>query len=537
MTLYELATLRPAFTSSDRQILIREIVEVEPIPPRRVKREIPEDLETIILKAMAKEPEGRYGTAQELADDLRRFLENKPIVARRPSLALRTAKWVRRNSMAVTTAAATLAVCLSIGTVLLWQSCARTIAALADVQSEQRKTASALAQAEVNWQQAREAVDDMYSRVAEEWLDDQPHLTELQREFLEKAAAFYAQLPRQVAGNAKVRGQAAMAHGLAGSIELQLARSDRALRHLTESQRLYEELSREDPTNADYISGVAIAVHRLGHLYLEQGEWERASAEFEKALALSTRAAAGPDQSVRVYREPGKVRVSLGNLCRQLAQRPQAETHLREAVKLAREVAHRYPNELACQLDLINALARLSDAVLSLDDRESAVREAIGRAEKLLTLHPASTDARSLLADGYGILARVMYDAKQFDAMVQASRASIGTIERLAVDYPEIPSYRESVMGTRHNFALMLTSIGKLDDAEKETTQAVERARTFAAAWPNDLSVQYSWPGRCAPTLGNYGISTAQAMPKQACRRPLSNWILSPIRQSRMLSC
>ena len=85
-TLYELVTLRPAIDGQDRQEVLRKIAQDEPTPPRRLNPSIPRELETILLKAMNKEPESRYATAQELADDLRRFLEDKPIKAKRPSL-------------------------------------------------------------------------------------------------------------------------------------------------------------------------------------------------------------------------------------------------------------------------------------------------------------------------------------------------------------------------------------------------------------------------------------------------------------------
>ena len=85
-TLYELVTLRPAIDGQDRQEVLRKIAEDEPTPPRRLNPAIPRELETILLKAMNKEPESRYATAQELADDLRRFLEDKPIRAKRPTV-------------------------------------------------------------------------------------------------------------------------------------------------------------------------------------------------------------------------------------------------------------------------------------------------------------------------------------------------------------------------------------------------------------------------------------------------------------------
>lgn len=104
-TLYELLTLTPAKPGKDREELLRQIAFDEPVAPQRLNKSLPPELATIVLKAMAKNPQERYGTAQELADDLRRFLEDKPILARRPTLVQRTAKWTRRHSAFATTAA------------------------------------------------------------------------------------------------------------------------------------------------------------------------------------------------------------------------------------------------------------------------------------------------------------------------------------------------------------------------------------------------------------------------------------------------
>jgi eukaryotic-like serine/threonine-protein kinase len=107
-TLYELLTLRPAFPGTDRQELLRQVASEEPVPPRRLTRSIPRELETIVLKAMEKSPADRYTTAQELADDLRHWLEDRPIRARRPGLARRAVKWSRRHRPLVAAAVVSL---------------------------------------------------------------------------------------------------------------------------------------------------------------------------------------------------------------------------------------------------------------------------------------------------------------------------------------------------------------------------------------------------------------------------------------------
>jgi hypothetical protein len=70
----------------------------EPIAPRRLNRNIPPELEVILLKAVARNPEERYATAQDLADDLRCVLEDRPIKARAPTISQRLARWARRTS-------------------------------------------------------------------------------------------------------------------------------------------------------------------------------------------------------------------------------------------------------------------------------------------------------------------------------------------------------------------------------------------------------------------------------------------------------
>lgn len=120
-TLFELLTLQPMFSDSSRTVLLQKIALSEPTPPHQLNPRIPPDLETIILKMLEKEPARRYAAAADLALDLRRFLENKPIVARRPSLAQRLAKWSARHKTLVTTAATMLLTIVAItGGILGW---------------------------------------------------------------------------------------------------------------------------------------------------------------------------------------------------------------------------------------------------------------------------------------------------------------------------------------------------------------------------------------------------------------------------------
>jgi serine/threonine protein kinase len=100
MTLYELLTLRPAYEATTRARLVERVLHAEPPAPRSLDPKIPRDLETVVLKAIAKEPGERYPTAAAIAEDLKNFLAGRPIRARRVGTAERAWRWCRRNPAA-----------------------------------------------------------------------------------------------------------------------------------------------------------------------------------------------------------------------------------------------------------------------------------------------------------------------------------------------------------------------------------------------------------------------------------------------------
>ena len=111
-TLYEMLALRPVFSGNDRQALLKQIAFEDPVKLRKIDRAISSDLETIIHKALAKNPDERYTTSEEFAADLQAFVEHRPITARPPTPLQRLGKWSRRNRGLVASLAATGAICL-----------------------------------------------------------------------------------------------------------------------------------------------------------------------------------------------------------------------------------------------------------------------------------------------------------------------------------------------------------------------------------------------------------------------------------------
>src|SRR5262249_15450851 len=116
-TLYELLALRPPFEGRTAAELVEQIANREPTPPRQFDPRIPRDLETIILKLLAKRPADRYASAAEVSADLTRFLNLEPVQARRISPVGRLWRFAQRHPGITTVSTAAAVTVLSVSTV------------------------------------------------------------------------------------------------------------------------------------------------------------------------------------------------------------------------------------------------------------------------------------------------------------------------------------------------------------------------------------------------------------------------------------
>ncbi len=190
-----------------REQLLHQLSSLDPRPARSIDKAIPPELETILIKATAKEPADRYASAKALAEDLVRFLADEPILARPPSLWDKGVKWTRRHKTLALSAVAMLVLAsggLLASTLLIAREQQKTRAAYVSQQqktteaNQQRAQAEqsfnqareARAQAERSFGQARDAVNYL-SRVAADELAGTPQSAEVRKEMLEAALDYY----------------------------------------------------------------------------------------------------------------------------------------------------------------------------------------------------------------------------------------------------------------------------------------------------------------------------------------------------------
>jgi WD40 repeat protein len=206
LTLYELLTLRPAFGEGDQGKLVHQVLHDEPPRARAVNPAVPQDLDTIVTRAIAREPERRYPSAAALADDLQRWLEDRPIRARPASRLEHAWRWARRNRTLAGLLAAVVGILLAGTSLVTWKW---------------RDEARAHAEAD-----RAQAVSDQFASAA---LAEKTHAEESRREAERLTASTALDLAISLGENGQVdRGLVLLARGLelavrSGNAELEQA--------------------------------------------------------------------------------------------------------------------------------------------------------------------------------------------------------------------------------------------------------------------------------------------------------------------------
>ena len=220
--LYEVLTGVPPFVAPKTAEIIRKVCNETPNPPRQIVPEIAPALEAICLKALSKDPAGRYATATELAQEVQRFVADEPVYAYPEPWTRKLLRWARRHKVAVSTAAGLLVaatVALAVSAVLI---------------ARERN------EAEAQGQQARQAVD-LLTQVADISFDEQ--LDPLQKKFLEKALAYYEKFTSRAAGDSSVKLEHGRAYQQMGDIQRKLGRLADAEQSYRRSLELLEPLA------------------------------------------------------------------------------------------------------------------------------------------------------------------------------------------------------------------------------------------------------------------------------------------------------
>jgi hypothetical protein len=270
--LYELLTGRPPFLAATPLETMRQVVDEEPVPPRRLQSGVARDLETVCLKCLEKKPEKRYPSALALAEDLRRFREGRPISARPVGRVGRGWRWCRRNPLS----AALLA--------LLALTCAGGFSAVTALWLRAARQAH---RAEVSVAHDRKVMRDYFTRVSEDLRLQQPGAQPLRKEMAEAALAYlqdYQAVLREQGDDPGTRAELSRTYWCMGELMRLLGPADDALAKLRQAAALQEQLLAADPGDARLREDLAHSYSSLGNLHAGRGRHEEALRALRHAL-------------------------------------------------------------------------------------------------------------------------------------------------------------------------------------------------------------------------------------------------------------
>jgi serine/threonine protein kinase/peroxiredoxin/tetratricopeptide (TPR) repeat protein len=440
--------------------------------PRKLGQLLRGELDWIVMKSLEKDRTRRYESASALAADVQHYLDDEPVVARPPSAAYRFRKFARRHR-GVLVAISFVAIALVMGTgVSLWQ------AAEAD---------TARRQAETNYRTARQAVDDMYVRVAEEWLNDGPYLTKLQREFLEKAGKFYETVPVSKGMDADARRQAAHIYLRLANIRCAMDQEEEATLAYCRSIALYDALLADGLASEDDSQLLAMAMTQLAGHYVvcmhSDDLPEASNVALEAGRAVLT--SAEPLLGRLIEANPNDADL-LGSLAHGYIVRAQMLFHVgqdadgeplaKRAMALMQRAIEHDPQNKRFKVGLLASMRRYALALLrqqKLEEAEQMFRQAVTIGEALIAEHSQSGMVKRELSDLLSGLAFLR--AKQNDWL-----ASIPLWEQAAKLYGELtdqfPGVYQGAGDALINIHFNLTIAYRRPDAE-DLEKAIFHAR------------------------------------------------------------
>ena len=490
--LYEILAGRPPYEGTSTKDVLRKVREEPPAPPRQSNSKTPKSLEAVCLKAMAKRPEDRYPSALALAEEVRRWLADEPVSAYREPWPIRAGRWAKRHRTEVLAASALLivgVVGLSVSTVLIGRE--------RDEARRQR-------------QQARKAVDDNYTRVAETWLADR--LDPLQREFLEKALAYYADFAGPDEGDPGLRQDRGRAYLRMGDVLRKLGRHDEAEPAYRRSIAILAKLADDQPAVREHRDHLAEATYRLGSdraARTRAADLEEADLLLRQAAtAQETLVADAPSTARRVAL--GRTLGALADLLRVTGQPAESEATYRRAIPLLERAAGDEPVEAAPRLELaasLDGLATLLKERGRLDEAKAIGGRAAVVFEKLVAEAPTLPGPRDGLAKTYNNLALVLRDsgAPSGESEVVLDK-EVALNRRLADDYPARPEYRRTLARALMNLGIIYRESNRLREADLAYTQALKLVEKLAAESPEIRKFARD-QARCLNNLGELRAS------------------------------
>jgi serine/threonine-protein kinase len=492
--LYEILTGTPPFKGKKTIEILRQVQEHPPEPPHEVNPTLDRTLQAICLKALAKRKEDRYSSATELANDIERYLADEPVRACPDPLSRKAMRWARRHRTAVATAAGLLVtsvIALSVGTVMV---------------TRERN------EADLRGKQARQAVDDMYTKVAENWLEDR--LDPLQTEFLEKTLAHYQTLTGQAARNPAVQLENGSAFQRMGEIHRKLGRLEAANDAFRRALDLLEPLNAARPGDGAIRRALGLTRTRLGDLLVRQGHNDQAEPLYQQAIALQEAQIDRPNPAVEDRWLLGRSNKSRADLLRRKGDFAGARLVYQQAIFTLQRAADADPKLSDVRNDLALAEDALGQLLMEMGETrlaEEGFRRAMRALEPLVAQFPTIPRFREALVKASNSLGMIeQADGRWADSEAHYRR-ELDQAERLTQDFPDRPEFRRELARGWTNLGGLLAEQSRAPEAEAALRRAISLNADLTSKQPADVQVRLDL-AKCRNNLGYLLLEKGQIL-------------------------
>jgi serine/threonine protein kinase/tetratricopeptide (TPR) repeat protein len=473
--------------------------------PPKLCRFVRGDLDWITMKALAKERDRRYETANGFARDIERFLNHEPVLAGPPSAAYRLRKFVQRNRLQVIAGSLLLVVLLagiagtSIGLVKAEEK--RKDAETAwGVEATQRERAEKAR--DRTWQ----ALDTMTSSLTGDSLSTAKALSNEQKRFLAEVLTYYQEFAREQADDEPSRARTARAAFRVDMIEHRLGRMADSLTALQLARDAFAQLNAEFPSQPLYAQYLTGSHHNLGLLLRELGKWSQAEEQDRQAVAFGEKLVVAFPTNAEVRQGLARSYANLGVLLAEQGQGTAAEEFYRKALTIEKQLADELPNEPMYRQEVARSRGYLG---LLFKERgkwrqaQEQLQEALDIQAKVVTQFPTIAEYREELAYRHFNLGGLLNDLGQAAQVEVQYHKALAIEEKLVAEYPSVAVYRKNLAGIYNELGTLCKAQGQGARAEESYRKALALQEALVAEFPAVPTYRHVRAG----THGNLGLS------------------------------
>jgi len=525
--LYELLAGSPPFTSKQLRAaaftemlrLIREIDPPKPstklsksealpsiaanrkLEPRRLQSQVSGDLDWIVMKALAKERNQRYESANGFAQDIQRYLVNEPVQAGPPGASYRLRKFIQRNRGTVLAVGLVLLALVAgvIGTTYgMLEANDQANKAKGEAQAKEKARAAEAAErekAEKARDRTHQVLDAMISEVTGDSLTTQQSVSPEQRVFLNEVLSYYHEFAADQASDEKSLFRTSLAAFQLGRIEQRLDRKEKALAALQQAEAGFATLAREHPARTEFRSKWAGALLNAGMLLRGLGRQAEAEEKHRQAQGILKQLTNDVPAEHQYQSDLAACHTNLGSLLVSLGRRDEAEGQYLQALSVLEELVKGYPASAAyqdqwaeCHLGLGNLLMEQAKLVQA----EQQFGQGLTIREKLVKEHPGSIIYRCRLAACHNTLGVLLIRLRRLGAVEKHYLQAVSIQEKVVDEVPAALERAKELASYYLNLGNFQRNTGKLEDAEEHYRKALALRERHAAETPESFTNQVS---------------------------------------------